>query len=91
MIGLGYKQKITLFKMSLISFSTRSVVFCFQHIGADEQAVFLYVGAVMPWSEFNNFESITPWRLVILGILVMLVRRLPWVMLLVSGHRCNLV
>ncbi|ORY33688.1 Sodium/hydrogen exchanger family-domain-containing protein [Naematelia encephala] len=44
--------------------------------------VFLFIGAILPWSQFGNFESITPWRLVILGILVMLVRRLPWVLLL---------
>lgn len=38
----------------------------------------------MPWSEFGNFWGITPWRLVVLGILVILLRRLPWVLLLVS-------
>ncbi|WWD17799.1 hypothetical protein CI109_102241 [Kwoniella shandongensis] len=44
-------------------------------------AIFLYIGAIIPWSDFNHFQ-ITPWRLVILGILVMLVRRLPWVIVL---------
>jgi hypothetical protein len=38
----------------------------------------------MPWDQFGNFWSITPWRLVVLGICVMLVRRLPWVWALVS-------
>ncbi|KAK8866002.1 hypothetical protein IAR55_001153 [Kwoniella newhampshirensis] len=44
-------------------------------------AIFLYIGAILPWSDFNDF-GITPWRLVILGILVMLIRRLPWIVLL---------
>ena len=39
----------------------------------------------MPWEHFGDWYGITPWRLVILGILVMLVRRLPWVVLFVSG------
>ncbi|WVR05954.1 hypothetical protein IAU60_002981 [Kwoniella sp. DSM 27419] len=43
-------------------------------------AIFLYIGAIIPWSDFSKF-SMTPWRLVILGILIMLVRRLPWVYL----------
>lgn len=47
------------------------------------QAIFLYIGAVMPWQHFGDWYGITPWRLIILGILVMLVRRLPWVMALV--------
>ncbi|RSH92828.1 hypothetical protein EHS25_008274 [Saitozyma podzolica] len=45
-------------------------------------AIFLYIGAVMPWNHFGDWYGITPWRLVVLGILVMLVRRLPWVMVL---------
>ncbi|EKD05460.1 hypothetical protein A1Q2_00221 [Trichosporon asahii var. asahii CBS 8904] len=44
-------------------------------------AVFLYIGAVIPWNEFGNYWDITPWRLVLLGITVMLARRLPWVLL----------
>jgi NhaP-type Na+/H+ or K+/H+ antiporter len=38
----------------------------------------------MPWSEFGNFWGITPWRMVVLGICIMLVRRIPAVMALVS-------
>jgi len=53
---------------------------------SSRQAIFLYIGAIMPWNEFGNFEQITPWRLVVLGILVMLVRRLPWVVLLVRSQ-----
>jgi NhaP-type Na+/H+ or K+/H+ antiporter len=45
--------------------------------------VFIYIGAIMPWSAFGNFAGITPWRLVVLGICVMLLRRLPWVIALV--------
>ncbi|WWC58656.1 uncharacterized protein I303_101200 [Kwoniella dejecticola CBS 10117] len=41
-------------------------------------AIFLYVGAILPWADFGRF-GITPWRLVVLGILIMLCRRLPWV------------
>jgi hypothetical protein len=51
--------------------------------GLTPQAIFLYIGAVMPWNHFGDWYGITPWRLIILGILVMLVRRLPWVMALV--------
>lgn len=39
----------------------------------------------MPWSEFGgDFYGIEPWKLVLLGITVMLLRRLPWVVVLVS-------
>ncbi|OCF31083.1 hypothetical protein I316_07214 [Kwoniella heveanensis BCC8398] len=44
-------------------------------------AVFLYIGAIIPWGDFSMY-GMTPWRLVILGILIMLVRRLPWVWVL---------
>ncbi|EIW72414.1 hypothetical protein TREMEDRAFT_36687 [Tremella mesenterica DSM 1558] len=47
-------------------------------------AIFLYIGAIMPWSSFGNFHDITVWRLVCLGLLVMLLRRLPWVIGLAS-------
>ncbi|WVW82386.1 hypothetical protein I302_104393 [Kwoniella bestiolae CBS 10118] len=40
--------------------------------------IFLYIGAIIPWSDFSKY-SLSPWRLVVLGILIMLVRRLPWV------------
>lgn len=35
----------------------------------------------MPWKEFSEF-GLAPWRLVVLGICVMVCRRLPWVLLL---------
>lgn len=37
----------------------------------------------MPWSDFGNAEiGLSAWRLVVLGILILLFRRLPWVLLL---------
>lgn len=46
-------------------------------------ATFIYIGATMPFSDFNNpVISIYPWRLVVLGIAVLLVRRLPAILLL---------
>lgn len=47
------------------------------------QGVFLYLGAIMPWKHFGEWYGISPWRLVVLGICVMIVRRLPWVVALV--------
>ncbi|ORX36017.1 Sodium/hydrogen exchanger family-domain-containing protein [Kockovaella imperatae] len=44
-------------------------------------AIFLYIGAILPWAQFSEF-NLTPWRLVVLGILVMICRRLPWVLAL---------
>lgn len=46
-------------------------------------AAFVYVGAWMPFSQFNNPDlSISVWRLVVIGILVLLLRRLPIMMVL---------
>ncbi|BGP22763.1 hypothetical protein JCM10295v2_001654 [Rhodotorula toruloides] len=41
-----------------------------------DTAIFIYVGAVMPWSEFTS-EFISPWRLVVFAICILLFRRLP--------------
>ncbi|KYK61177.1 hypothetical protein DCS_02318 [Drechmeria coniospora] len=41
--------------------------------------IFLWYGAVLPWSLFGDNAVISTARLVILGILVLLLRRLPWV------------
>jgi hypothetical protein len=39
---------------------------------------FMYIGAIMPWSEFNSdVTGITPGRLIALGLLVLLLRRIP--------------
>lgn len=46
-------------------------------------AIFMYVGAIIPWYAFNDeVTGITPWRIVVLAICVMLFRRLPWVVLI---------
>lgn len=48
-------------------------------------AVFIYIGAIIPWDAYNSADSalgIAPWRIVVLGICVLLVRRLPWVVAL---------
>jgi hypothetical protein len=44
---------------------------------------FMYIGAIMPWSEFNSdVTGITPGRLIVLGLLVLLLRRIPAIMLI---------
>lgn len=47
-------------------------------------AFFVYFGAIIPWGQFNSPEIIglTPWRLVVLGILVLFFRRIPIMLLL---------
>lgn len=40
--------------------------------------VFIYIGAILPWSAFGEAGV---WRLVVIAILLLLFRRLPWVML----------
>lgn len=43
-------------------------------------AFFVYFGAIIPWSDFNSPDlSITPWRLVVIAILILLFRRIPGV------------
>lgn len=41
--------------------------------------IFLWYGAVIPWHDFANSAVIPLYRLAPLGLLVLLVRRLPWV------------
>jgi NhaP-type Na+/H+ or K+/H+ antiporter len=46
-------------------------------------AFFVYFGTIIPWEQFNSdVLGITPWRLVVLGILVLLFRRIPIMMAL---------
>jgi NhaP-type Na+/H+ or K+/H+ antiporter len=47
-------------------------------------AFFVYFGSIIPWEQFNQPELIglTPWRLVVLGLLVLFFRRLPIMLLL---------
>ncbi|KAI9730997.1 MAG: hypothetical protein M1834_005458 [Cirrosporium novae-zelandiae] len=41
-------------------------------------AYFVYLGSIIPWNEYNMPEwGITPWRLVIIAIFVILFRRIP--------------
>lgn len=45
--------------------------------------VFVYIGAIMPWSSFSNdIVGLSFWRLVVLAILVLLFRRAPVCLLL---------
>jgi len=44
-------------------------------------AAFLYLGLIIPWNAYTNVgDGLTPWRVVVLAILVLLLRRPPWVM-----------
>lgn len=46
-------------------------------------AVFIYVGAIIPWADYSTGGQaldIDPWRIVLLGIAIIVVRRLPWVL-----------
>ncbi|KAI7861329.1 Sodium/hydrogen exchanger family-domain-containing protein [Spinellus fusiger] len=46
-------------------------------------AIFVYIGAIIPWSDFGNAElGLSAWRLIAIAILVLLFRRLPIVVLL---------
>ncbi|ODQ50175.1 hypothetical protein SAICODRAFT_10227 [Saitoella complicata NRRL Y-17804] len=46
-------------------------------------SIFVYLGAIMPWSDFNNHEIGTSvWRLIVMGICVLIARRLPIVLAL---------
>lgn len=47
-------------------------------------AFFVYFGSIIPWEQFNQPEilGLTPWRLVVLGLLVLFFRRLPIMLLL---------
>ncbi|PWY98523.1 hypothetical protein BCV70DRAFT_201833 [Testicularia cyperi] len=43
-------------------------------------AVFVYIGAIIPWADYSNpVLELTGWRVVVLAILVLLLRRPPWV------------
>jgi Na(+)/H(+) antiporter len=47
-------------------------------------AFFVYFGSIIPWEQFNQPELIglTPWRLVVLGLLVLFFRRIPIMLML---------
>ena len=55
-------------------------------------SVFMWFGAVCPWSSFLNNSVIPIYRLIFLGILILLVRRLPIVFAMHKGiHQIELV
>ena len=44
-------------------------------------AIFMYIGMIIPWNEYSNEAlGLNGWRVVVLGIMVILLRRIPWVM-----------
>ena len=46
-------------------------------------AYFVYLGSVIPWEQYNNpIIGLTPWRLVVIAILVIFFRRIPIVLAL---------
>ena len=47
-------------------------------------AFFVYFGSIIPWAQFNEPEvlGLSPWRLVVLGLLVLFFRRIPIMLLL---------
>lgn len=46
-------------------------------------AYFVYLGSIIPWSEFNKSEiGLDIWRLIILSIVIIFLRRIPAVLLL---------
>ncbi|GAA6062359.1 hypothetical protein JCM10212_005701 [Sporobolomyces blumeae] len=47
-------------------------------------SVFIYLGALMPWSEFGT-EYLTPWKLVLLALCILLFRRAPFLLLIHKG------
>ncbi|ORX47234.1 Sodium/hydrogen exchanger, partial [Hesseltinella vesiculosa] len=52
-------------------------------------AIFVYIGAIIPWSDFTNASlGLEPWRLVVLATMILLFRRLPIVLLLKPVMPC---
>ncbi|KAG1145055.1 hypothetical protein G6F37_002890 [Rhizopus arrhizus] len=46
-------------------------------------SIFVYIGSIIPWWEFNNHElGLEPWRLILVAFLILFFRRLPVVVLL---------
>lgn len=46
-------------------------------------AYFVYLGSIIPWEQYNNpLIGLTPWRLVVISLLVIFFRRIPIMMLL---------
>lgn len=48
-----------------------------------QQSVFIYIGTMIPWSSYSDLSiPLEPWRLVVLAIFILSLKRLPWVVLL---------
>ncbi|KAI9243462.1 Cation/H+ exchanger, partial [Sporodiniella umbellata] len=46
-------------------------------------SVFIYIGSIIPWSDFSNANlGLEPWRLVTIATLILLFRRLPIMLIL---------
>ncbi|KAF9877962.1 na(+) h(+) antiporter [Colletotrichum karsti] len=46
-------------------------------------AYFVFLGTIIPWEQYNNVaEGLTPWRLVVIAIFVILFRRIPAMLML---------
>ncbi len=46
-------------------------------------AYFVYLGSIIPWEQYNNSSiGLTPWRLVVISILVIFFRRIPIMLML---------
>ncbi|KAL8750682.1 MAG: hypothetical protein Q9184_006336, partial [Pyrenodesmia sp. 2 TL-2023] len=46
-------------------------------------AYFVFLGSIIPWEQYNNTSiGLTPWRLVVISILVLFFRRIPIMLLL---------
>ncbi|KAI4129554.1 MAG: hypothetical protein LQ338_002190 [Usnochroma carphineum] len=46
-------------------------------------AYFVYLGSIIPWEQYNNpVIGLTPWRLVVIALLVIFFRRIPIMMML---------
>ncbi|KAJ1899888.1 hypothetical protein LPJ66_001831 [Kickxella alabastrina] len=57
----------------------------FQEIldGLVNVAFFIYFGTIIPWHNFNNAVlMLTPWRLIVAAVMILLLRRMPIVVLL---------
>lgn len=62
---------------------TDALPLCILSLAPSSTGIFLYIGTILPWSDFGNADlQLSAWRLVVLGVLIMLFRRLPWVIAL---------
>jgi NhaP-type Na+/H+ or K+/H+ antiporter len=43
-------------------------------------AIFIYIGTLIPWQEYTAANGLDVWRMIVLAIAVLLLRRLPAVM-----------